>query len=112
MLYINKITDDALQNVTLTGIPNVQIGMTLRYMPRRQSWVMGITYQDFQLEGIAVVTSLNLLRQWRDILPFGISCLRTDGLDPYQITDFENLVANLYLLNADDVEQIEQDWYT
>jgi hypothetical protein len=111
MLYINKLTNDAQQQITLTGIPNVQIAMSLRFMPRTAQWIMGLQYQDFELEGLAIVASLNMLRQWKNILPFGISCLRADGLDPYQITDFQNKIANLYLLDAADVTTIEEDWF-
>ncbi|MBZ5673714.1 MAG: hypothetical protein LAP61_05650 [Acidobacteriia bacterium] len=112
MLYVNKITSDPSQQLTLTGIPTLQIGMTLRFMPRIQRWIMGVTYNSFEAEGIAVVTSLNLLRQFKDNIPFGISCVTTNGLDPYRIDDFVNQVANLYLMDATDVAEVEKDWFT
>lgn len=111
MLYINKITNDASQQLTLTGIPGIQVGLTLQYMPRVQRWVMGVTYGDFSAQGIAVTTSLNLLRQFKNNIPFGLSCIRVDGLDPYAIDDFQDQVANLYLLDADDVATIEAEWF-
>lgn len=111
MLYINKITNAAQQQLILTGIPGLQITMTLRFMPRVQRWVMGVKWQDFEAEGIVLVGSLNLLRQFKNTLPFGIACLRADGLDPYQIDDFQNEVANLYLLDSTDVQTVETDWF-
>lgn len=112
MLYINKITSNAAQQINLTGLPGIQIVMTLQFMPRTAAWVMGVTYGSFSVQGIAVVSSLNLLRQFRNRIPFGISCIRADGLDPYQIDDFALQRANLYLLNADDVIEVEEEWFT
>lgn len=111
MLYINKITNDASQQLTLTGIPGIQITVTLRFLPRVQQWIMGVSYGSFSVQGISVVCGLNLLRQWKNIIPFGITCICSDGLDPYQVTDFANQRANLYLLNATDVTTIEEEWF-
>lgn len=111
MLYINNLTNDASQQLTLTGIPGVQIGVTLQFMPRIQRWIMGITYNNFVAQGIAVVSSPNFLRQFQNIIPFGMSCLRADGLDPYQIDDFQNQVANIYLLDSVDVATVEEEWF-
>ena len=112
MLYINKITGDASQQLTLIGIPTVQVGMTLRFMPRIQRWEMGVTWNDFDVEGIGVVCSMNLLRQFRNVIPFGISCITMNSLDPYRQQDFVNQVANLYLLTSADVAQVEKDWFS
>lgn len=112
MLYINKITNDASQQLILTGIPTIQIIMTLRFMPRIKRWDMGITYGDFSAQGIAVVNSLNLLRQFKNNIPFGITCISASGLDPYTVNDFSNQAANLYLLDSADVAQVEEDWFT
>lgn len=107
MKYINKITNDAQQRLILTGIRGLQITLTMRFMPRIQRWIMGISYGDVSIQGIPVCTSLNLLRQYKNVLPFGISCATTNQLDPYTVDDFANQTANLYLLDETDVEQIE-----
>ena len=85
MLYINKITKDPQQEINLNGIPGLNIGMTLRFMPRIQSWTMGITYNGLSYQGIGIVICENLLRQYQADLPFGIACIRADGLDPYTV---------------------------
>lgn len=112
MLYINKITADPQQSLNLTGIPGQSISMTLRFMPRIQRWTMGIIYTGGSIQGIAVVTSLNLLRQFKNNIPFGIACIRVDGLDPYTINDFAFQTSNLYLLDAADVAAIEAGYFT
>ena len=112
MLYINKITNSASQKLTLTGIPGIQITVTLEYMPRIQQWIMGFNDGTTNVQGITITCGVNILRQWKNNIIFGISCLRNDGLDPYQISDFSDQVANLYLLNAAEVAQVEAEWFT
>lgn len=111
MLYINNITNDASQIMTLTGIPGVQITMTLKYLPRVQQWIMGVDDGNISIQGMAVVCGLNLLRQFRNNIPYGICCIRADGLDPYQLNDFADKAANLYLLNAADVLAVEKEFF-
>lgn len=111
MLYINKITNDPSQQLILTGINGISITLTLRFLPRVQKWIMGIAYGTTSIQGISVVAGLNLLRQWKNVIPFGITCVCPDGLDPYQISDFANERCLLYLLTADDVITIEQEWF-
>jgi hypothetical protein len=112
MLYINKITNDASQELILTGIPGISINLSLQFLPRVQQWIMGVTYNEQSIQGLSIVAGLNILRQWKNIIPFGISCVCPDGLDPYQIGDFANDRALLFLLNSDDVAQVEADWFT
>lgn len=107
MLYVNKLTSDPQQQVTLTGIPGLQINMTLRFMPRIESWIMGVAFGTQSIQGIRVVTAANFLRQWKNVIPFGMCCLRADGLDPFDVTDFSSQAANLYLLDAADVAALE-----
>lgn len=112
MLYINKITNDPIQNINLTGIPNLNIAMTLRYLPRMQLWTMNLAFGTTTINGIMVMTAANMLRQFRNNIPFGICCLMASGLDPYNQNDFATQAANLYLLNSADVANIEAEFFT
>ena len=107
MLLINSLTNDPMQQFSLTGIPGVQVGVLLRFMPRIEIWNMDITYGSFIAEGIPLVCSPNLLRQWRNIIPFGIACTNIYKLDPYTVNDFADGTASLYLLNSADVAAVE-----
>ena len=112
MLYIGNITNDAHQTLTLIGIPGLQITMTLDYNPRTTQWILGVDDGTTQIQGLAVVCAPNMLRQWKNIIGYGITCLRTDGLDPYQLNDFSDQVANIFLLDAADVAQVEAEFFT
>lgn len=112
MLQINNLTNNAFQQFTLTGIPGVQINILLKFFPRVQRWFMDVTYGTFQANGIAVVCSPNLLRQWKNIIPFGIACTNINDLDPYTVTDFSGGESLLFLLDSSDVAAIEAALFT
>lgn len=112
MLYINKLTDDPQQQVNLIGIPGITIQMTLRFMPRTEQWIMGIVVGETSIQGIAVTTSINILQQFKNTLGFGIACVMGSGLDPFTINDFATEAANLYLLDSDDLAELDAQLFT
>jgi len=111
MLIVNCITNDPMQQFVLDGIPGIQISVLLRFLPRIQIWNMDITSGSFTAQGIPLVASPNLLRQWRNIIPFGMACANIYKLDPYQLNDFVSGNSTLYLLDSTDVQNVENGIY-
>lgn len=111
MNILNKITSAAYQQFFLTGNPGQTITLTLRFLPTQNLWTMDLAYNDFSVNSVAVVAGVNLLRNYRNIIPFGICCITLNGLDPYYIDDFSNLNAALYLLSAEEVINLEAEYF-
>lgn len=111
MNILNKITNLPQQTFFLTGNAGQVITLALRFLPSQNSWIMDLSYGDFQANGIAVVASPNLLRNYRNIIPFGMACFVTDGLDPYYIDDFSSQRVALYLMDATDVQTVETQYF-
>jgi hypothetical protein len=109
MLLLNGLTNDAMQQATLDGIPGLSINIALRYMPRIQIWNMDVSYNDFIAQGIPILCGPNILRQWRNIIPFGMACTNLYDLDPYTLEDFINGNSSLYLLDSPDVQYVENN---
>ncbi len=112
MLLINNITNDPSQTLTLVGENQEQITLHLYYKPTQQGWFYDISYKNFTANGLKMVGSINTLRQWKSSIPFGLACISKDGYDPWFLDDFQSGRMSLYLLNADDVKQIELDVFT
>ncbi len=112
MRFLNKITIAAYQQFFLTGDAGLNITMTLRFMPSQQMWVMDLAQGAFIANGIQIVAAPNLIRNFRNIIQFGMACLTTDGLDPFYIDDFSNQRVGLYLLTAAEVVQIERAYFS
>lgn len=111
MLLINRITDNAIQRIFLTGLEGERIQMTLRYMPTQEAWYADFLRGDFDLKGVRIVNSINLLRQYKNIIDFGILCDTTNGLDPIRPDDFLTQNAKLNLLDASEVQAIEEAFF-
>jgi hypothetical protein len=108
MKYINKLNANSFQTAFLTGNPGQRIRMDLRYLPTQEVWLADFELEDFIVNGIAVTKSPNILRNYKNIIPFGISCTTADGGDPRSLGDFEDQYAALYLLTQDEVLEIEE----
>lgn len=112
MIEFTEITSEPNQNLTLIGENGENIEFNLRYMPSQESWFCSFTYEDFTINGLRVVNSPNFIRNFKNILPFGIGCTLVDKSDPYFIDDFSTGRAKLVLLTSDEVEQIEGAFFT
>lgn len=108
MKIIDRINSSPQQSFTLlTEEDGQKINCDIRYLPTQRQWILDLQYQDFTLRGIALVNSVNILRNYRNILPFGIGIFTVDGFDPFFVQDFEAGRARFYLLNQSDVNDAE-----
>ena len=111
MIEITNINTSSKQRLLLEGANREIITLDLEYRPTQESWYFSLQYQDFVLNNKKIVNSPNLLRQYKNILPFGLNCVVLDGTDPYFIYDFENRRCVLNLLDKDEVELIESELF-
>lgn len=107
MYEIQNLTNDPKQKQTLVLPDGTQIKIEIRFVPMQLGWfITNITYQTFQLEGIRICNSPDLLYQYRNQLPFGLACFSTFvGREPSQQDDFLSKASTLYILTQEEVEQ-------
>ena len=82
----------------------------LEFKPQQYSWFFNLTWGTFKLFGERVAVSPNLLRQFKDLLPFGIMIEGENALDPFEIDSWINK-NNFYFLTSDEVLTVESDTY-
>ena len=109
MLQINTITDSPYQTMVLKLENGQSLNFTSWYSYNQQGWYYSFTYQSYIINNRRVINSANLLRQIRNIIPFGLACLLTDKYEPVFITDFISGRATLYTLNESDVALVESN---
>lgn len=112
MRQITEIGSEATQLLQVVGENNERIDFTLYYKPSQQSWYFDIVYLEFELRGVKMVNNPNLLRNYRNLLPFGINCIVEDGTDPYFIDDFTTGRVIVNLLTEAEVEEIEENIFS
>lgn len=107
MVSIDNISNDASQITVPVLSDGTRITLTLNYLPTIQRWGMEIAYGDFSVKSIILCNHPNIMRSWRNLIPFGIGCSTLDGADPFNIDDFSSGRATLYVLDSTDVSNIE-----
>jgi hypothetical protein len=114
MTIIDNLTAASDQTTVLVLPDNSTATLRLRFKPRTQRWVADVAYANtgFQLFGLNVCTFPNVLRPWRNVLPFGLAFVTSDGTDPFNVNDFASFGdqparVTVYLLDAADVAAVE-----
>ena len=116
MLQISNLTDNANQQTTSLLSDNSSVVFSFRFLPVVQRWVMDISYGDFAIKGMNLCIHPNLLRTFRQRIPFGLACVAPDGVDPFDINDFINGRILLFILDnsggGTEVEEVEANYFT
>lgn len=110
MYKINSLASEPKQQITMY-IENTRIVLTFVYKSNQLGWFFNFEYNDNVYQNIRLTTSPNILRGYRNWLPFGIACQTMDGLEPLDIDDFTTGYATVYLLTKKDVQTIESLYY-
>ena len=112
MKQITALTDSPIQSLIIVDELGNNFNLNLRWQDLTSSWYYDLIYSDsnFSLMGCKLVTNLNLLKQWKNILPFGLACLSSDGQDPFSQEDFANNRINLFTLTPTDLSDIKNIW--
>lgn len=123
MQEVQNLTNDASQTVNLVLDDSSILNLSLYFKQSINSWIFDLKRNDFYLYGQRLVCSPNLLRQFKNIIPFGLSIISNDNLDPCLLSDFVNNGTNIstqtfqerririFLLSSTDVNQVESDFY-
>lgn len=111
MYRFTTIGNEPRQQVTMILDDTSRVEFVFEYRANQLGWFFSYTYDDVTYSNIRLVTSYNMLRAYRNKLPFGLRCDTEDGEEPMEINDFSNNYATLYLLTKDDVNAIESRYY-
>lgn len=86
------------------------VEITLYYLPAPQMWKIDILSGNFDLKGLRLSNSLNILVQYQNIISFGLAVLIRDGGEPFLINDFSSGRCLLSIITPDEVDSVE-DFY-
>ncbi len=105
---IINFTADPNQNIVLVLADGTTLSLDLSYYAGQEGWFYSLNYNSgqFIVNGRRLVTSPNMLAQFRNIIPFGLAVTTSDGYEPIFLTDFATRRANFYILESLDVEAI------
>lgn len=111
MKQLTEITSDYKQRFDVVLEDNSTFELKLEYIEQQGGWFYSFIFGNLTINGSRVVTGLNILRPYKNLIPFGISIATDDLSEPIFVDDFENGRATFSILNEEEVEQIETDYY-
>ena len=110
MQQITGLTDKPTQTTTVILPDGTQLILSIFYIAQQLGWYFtSINWNNgtFTENGRRIVNHGNMLRQYRNILNFGLACFTVGNREPTQIEDFNTETSNLYLLSASEVQDYE-----
>lgn len=109
MLKIEGITSDAKQRHAITLPDNSGLSLLILYCHLQVGWFIDeLVYGDFVLRGVRISNFPNILRQWKNVIPFGLACFTAGNREPTQQEDFLSGASTLYILDEDEVAELEE----
>lgn len=110
MQEITGITAEYKQKLSITITNFGYADLTLSYKPNQFAWFFDLTWQEFTTTNQQLTMSPNILRQYRNILPFGIICSNNNNLDPLVLESFVT-DTKLYLIDSSEIISLEAALY-
>lgn len=104
MYQVQQLTDDFKQRFTVTLLDGNVITFQLEYKPLQRGWFITLlNYGDFNLYNTRLVTSPNMLNQFRNVIPFGLKCEVQQNDEPTLQQDLLSERVKLYVLTPAEV---------
>lgn len=105
MTKIDIITANPYQTMLIKLENGQNLDFTIWYSYNQQGWFYSFIYNQngYAVNNRRMVTSINMLRGLRYVIPFGLACVSVDKYEPVFIEDFQSGRISLYTLNENDV---------
>lgn len=108
---IDTFGDEAKQKITMFLDNGERVVFSFEYRPNQLGWFVSYEYKDHKQSNIRLVTNYNILRTYSNYLPFGLRCDTIDKEEPMDLDDFSSGYASVFLLQKDDIQNIEANFY-
>ena len=110
MIEITNIDDNYNQQFQYVVEGYDTAYFNIYFKPRQLSWFMDLTFGNVEIFGERIAVSPNLLRQFKNRLPFGIAIYGPDLVDPFAVDAFLK-GWKFYILSKTEINEIEDDFY-
>ncbi len=111
MKLIQGLTDQPKQQTTLVLADGTQATLNLQYLTQQKGWFFNVTWGTVVINGQRLAASPNILRQFINVLPFGILVQTVGNVDPTRLGDLASDQVQLVLLEGADIAAVETAAY-
>ena len=109
MQQITNLTSSVKQQMQLILENNETADFYLHYNGRMEAWFFSFSYGNITVNNLKVCLHPNILRAFKNIIPFGISFASTNIVEPFQVTSFSSGACGMYLLDKEEVAEVEEN---
>jgi hypothetical protein len=112
MKLLTELSNDYKQKHNIILENGESFDLTLEFIEQQEGWFYSIKYGDnFEVKGQRLVIGMNIIRKWKNLLPFGLGVMTEDLSEPSFVDDFTSGRVDVNILNESDVEEIEEEVY-
>ncbi len=111
MQKITNLADEADQITNIVLGDGSVVSFEFIYRPTIERWSFSFLHPNLEVDGMILCAGPNILRDYRNIIPFGLGCYTTDGADPFYIEDFTSGRVTLFVLDVSEVYFFETSVY-
>ena len=109
MERMNNLLNYPRQKQTVSLPDGTSFTISLYYVTIQQGWFIDeLSYKDFTVRGMRLVNSTNILRQYKNLIPFGLAVMTAGNREPMFMADLNNDTTKLFVLNSSEVELYEE----
>jgi len=106
MKRLSTLNCNPIQNISYVTNSGKNIDMTFRYLPTQSQWVLDVDYETgFSVKGVVVSCYPNILDKYHNLIDFGINISTDDGLDPFELTCFQDGSCFVCILDENEKNQ-------
>jgi hypothetical protein len=107
MIYLNGINSSPSQTFRSALLDGSIVSFTIKFKASNSMWFLDIEYGSFIVKGLRICNNVNLLCQYKNIIPFGLFVQVDDGTEPFLLNDFQTGRVKLNILSSAEVNQLE-----
>lgn len=111
MKKITELTNESKQKYSAIQENGEEFILELEFKPTQESWYFNVSKNEFTTKGQRLVLGPNILRRYSNLINFGILCRAIDLIEPMDINDLVSGRIELYILNNDELEEVELAFY-
>lgn len=108
MFLIQQIGNSPKQSQTLQLPDGTSFYLEIYFSKMQLGWfIEELTYGSFTVKSIRIYNGINLLRQFKNKIPFGLACISVGDIEPMHKESFKSGDSKLYILTEQDVLDYE-----
>lgn len=107
MQLLSGFTDAPQQSISFALSDGSRMVFRFEFRERQLGWFFDLTYGDFVLRGQRLAIHPNILRSFKNLIPFGLAVVTDQRYEPQDIGALTDGTVRLYLYEGAAVDEVE-----